>query len=174
MDKLLDEIGRQILRTLQEDARISFSELGRRVGLSSPAVAERVRRMEEAGLIQGYRAMVNLDRLGYPITAYIRMGTSGPKVREADEMVKAIPEVLECHHLTGNDCFIIKVAVSSVRHLEEVICQLGHYGQTTTSIVLSSPVTSRAVEPPAESAPSPRSEAGEKTRRRRQIDGMEG
>jgi Lrp/AsnC family leucine-responsive transcriptional regulator len=179
MDKHLDDIGRQILRALQEDARISFSELGRRVGLSSPAVAERVRRMEEAGIILGYRATVDFERVGYPITAFIRVNTSGPKVREADEMVKAIPEVLECHHLTGDDCFILKVAVSSVRHLEEVICQMGTYGQTTTSIVLSSPVSARAVEPPLSmesslSGARGRGGSGERYRhRRRDTSGVE-
>ncbi|EFQ22815.1 Lrp/AsnC family transcriptional regulator [Aminomonas paucivorans] len=146
-DKLLDDIGRQILRALQEDARISFSELGRRVGLSSPAVAERVRRMEEGGVIQGYRAMVSYERLGFPITAFIRVSTPASRMHEADLIAEKIPEVLECHHLTGTDCLILKVVVSSVGHLEEVINQMGHYGQTTTSIVLSSPVTSRILEP---------------------------
>ena len=146
-DKLLDDIGRQILRALQEDARISFSELGRRVGLSSPAVAERVRRMEEGGIIQGYRALVSYERLGFPITAFIRVSTPASRMHEADLIAEKIPEVLECHHLTGTDCLILKVVVSSVGHLEEVINQMGHYGQTTTSIVLSSPVTSRILEP---------------------------
>ena len=146
-DKLLDDIGRQILRALQEDARISFSELGRRVGLSSPAVAERVRRMEEGGIIQGYRALGSYERLGFPITAFIRVSTPASRMHEADLIAEKIPEVLECHHLTGTDCLILKVVVSSVGHLEEVINQMGHYGQTTTSIVLSSPVTSRILEP---------------------------
>ena len=146
-DKLLDDIGRQILRALQEDARISFSELGRRVGLSSPAVAERVRRMEEGCIIQGYRALVSYERLGFPITAFIRVSTPASRMHEADLIAEKIPEVLECHHLTGTDCLILKVVVSSVGHLEEVINQMGHYGQTTTSIVLSSPVTSRILEP---------------------------
>ena len=146
-DKLLDDIGRQILRALQEDARISFSELGRRVGLSSPAVAERVRRMEEGGIIQGHRALVSYERLGFPITAFIRVSTPASRMHEADLIAEKIPEVLECHHLTGTDCLILKVVVSSVGHLEEVINQMGHYGQTTTSIVLSSPVTSRILEP---------------------------
>mgnify|MGYP003611194156 CR=1 FL=1 len=146
-DKLLDDIGRQILRALQEDARISFSELGRRVGLSSPAVAERVRRMEEGGIIQGYRALVSYERLGFPITAFIRVSTPASRMHEADLIAEKIPAVLECHPPTGTDCLILKVVVSSVGHLEEVINQMGHYGQTTTSIVLSSPVTSRILEP---------------------------
>ncbi|WP_281692000.1 Lrp/AsnC family transcriptional regulator [Cloacibacillus porcorum] len=144
--KLLDDIGRQILRILQEDGRISFNELGRRVGLSSPAVAERVRRMEEAGIILGYRAVVDQSRVGYPIMAYIRLSIPVSFLAQADELAKAIPEVLECHHLTGSDG-VIKVVVSSVGHLEEVISQMGSCGMTTTAIVLSSPVVSRPIDP---------------------------
>ena len=146
-DKLFDDIGRQILSSLQENARISFSELGRKVGLSSPAVAERVHRMEDAGILQGYRAVVNQEKIGYPITAFVRVAASAGRLKEADEMARTIPEVIEGHHLTGTDGFILKVAVSSVGHLEEIINQMGDFGQTTTSIVLSSPVTNRPLEP---------------------------
>ncbi len=146
-NKLLDDIGRQILRILQEDGRISFNELGRRVGLSSPAVAERVRRMEEAGIILGYRAVVNQARIGYPIMAFIRLSIPVTHIPQADELAKNIPEVLECHHLTGSDGVILKVVVSSVGHLEEVISQMGSCGMTTTAIVLSSPVLERPIDP---------------------------
>ena len=146
-NKLLDDIGRQILRILQEDGRISFNELGRRVGLSSPAVAERVRRMEEAGIILGYRAVVDQARIGYPIMAYIRLSTSVSHLPQADELANSIPEVVECHHLTGSDGVILKVVVSSVGHLEDVISQMGVCGMTTTSIVLSSPVLGRPIDP---------------------------
>jgi Lrp/AsnC family leucine-responsive transcriptional regulator len=146
-DKLLDDIGRQILTALQENARISFSELGRRVGLSSPAVAERVHRMEEAGYIKEYRTIVNQEKLGFPITAFIRVTANTGKLKDADDMARMIPEVIEGHHLTGTDGFILKVAVASVGHLEEIINQMGNYGQTTTSIVLSSPVESRILKP---------------------------
>lgn len=145
--KLLDDIGRQILRILQEDGRISFNELGRRVGLSSPAVAERVRRMEEAGIILGYRAVVNQARIGYPIMAFIRLSIPVSNLPQADELAKNIPEVLECHHLTGSDGVILKVVVSSVGHLEEVISHMGSCGMTTTAIVLSSPVLERPIDP---------------------------
>ena len=145
--KLLDDIGRQILSILQEDGRISFNELGRRVGLSSPAVAERVRRMEEAGIILGYRAVVNQSRVGYPIMAFIRLSIPVAHLAQADELAKAIPEVLECHHLTGSDGVILKVVVSSVGHLEDVISQMGSCGMTTTAIVLSSPVLGRSIDP---------------------------
>ena len=146
-DKLLDNIGRQILKSLQENARISFSELGRRVGLSSPAVAERVHRMEEAGYIKEYRAIVNQEKLGFPITAFIRVTANVGMLKEADEMARTIPEVIEGHHLTGSDGFILKVVVASMGHLEEIINQISNYGQTTTSVVLSSPVESRVLTP---------------------------
>jgi Lrp/AsnC family leucine-responsive transcriptional regulator len=145
--KLLDDIGRQILKILQVDGRISFNELGRRVGLSSPAVAERVRRMEEAGIILGYRAIVDQSRIGYPIMAFIRLSTTVARLPQADELAKSIPEVLECHHLTGSDGVILKVVVSSVGHLETVISKMGDCGMTTTAIVLSSPITGRAIDP---------------------------
>ena len=106
-NKLLDDIGRQILRILQEDGRISFNELGRKVGLSSPAVAERVRRMEEAGIILGYRAIVDQSRVGYPIMAFVRLSIPVSFLAQADELAKSIPEVLECHHLTGSDGVIL-------------------------------------------------------------------
>ena len=146
-DKLLDNIGRQILKALQENARISFSELGRRVGLSSPAVAERVHRMEEAGYIKEYRAIVDQEKLGFPITAFIRVTATAGKMKEADDMARNIPEVIEGHHLTGSDGFILKVVVASMGHLEEIINQMSNYGQTTTSVVLSSPVESRVLTP---------------------------
>ena len=146
-DKLLDDIGKQILKALQENARISFSELGRRVGLSSPAVAERVHRMEEAGYIKEYRAIVDQEKLGFPITAFITVTANVGKLKDADDMARAIPEVIEGHHLTGRDGFILKVVVASVGHLEEIINQMSNYGQTTTSVVLSSPVESRVLTP---------------------------
>ncbi|MDO4988463.1 MAG: Lrp/AsnC family transcriptional regulator [Synergistes sp.] len=145
--KLLDEIGRNIVKILQENGRVSFNELGKRVGLSSPAVAERVRRLEDAGVISGYRAVVDYGKLGYTIVAYIRLAIPVSLLAQADEMSKKLPEVLECHHLTGSDGVIIKVAAISVSHLEEIITKLGCWGMSTTSIVLSSPVTSRVIDP---------------------------
>lgn len=142
-NKLLDDIGKQILKTLQEEGRISFNELGRRVGLSSPAVAERVRRMEEAGVILGYKAVVNHSRIGYPIMAFINLVVPVAQLSQADELATSIPEVLECHHITGRDVIILKVAVTSVGHLEDVINQMGVLGMTTTAVVLSSPIAGR-------------------------------
>ncbi|MDR3254761.1 MAG: Lrp/AsnC family transcriptional regulator [Synergistaceae bacterium] len=153
-EKLLDGIGLQILRMLQENARVSFSELGRRVGLSSPAVAERVRRMEEAGYINGYKAVVDNASLGFPITAYISMKASIGKLADADELARKIPEIVEGYHLTGDEGTLFKVISPSVNHLELVINQLSDYGATTTSVVLSSPVSSRVLFPAGVKAPA--------------------
>lgn len=144
-EKLLDNTGWQILAALQENARISFKELGQQIGLSSPAVAERIRRMEDAGIITGYRVELNLEKLGLPMTAFIRISSAGEKCVKFSKIIADLPEVLECHRLTGSDHFIIKVVVSSTTHLETLIDQLVLYGQLTASIVLSSPIKRRQI-----------------------------
>jgi len=118
----MDTTDRQLLEALQNDARVSYAELGRRVGLTPPAVAERVRRLETSGIIAGYHAQVDLKKAGYGLVAFIRL-SSAPELG-----------------------FVLKVAARSIEHLEKVIMQLLPYGQTTTSIVLSSPVTWRRIE----------------------------
>jgi Lrp/AsnC family leucine-responsive transcriptional regulator len=143
---MLDEIGRKILKELQKDARTSYAELGRRVGLTTPAVIERVRKLEDAGIITGYRAEIDTARIGLPITAFIRMSISGVDYSHIIEVAEESREVLECHRGTGGDSFIMKVAVTSVEHLQEVIDRLVPYGITTTTIVLSSPVRRRVIE----------------------------
>lgn len=153
IEKLLDDTGWEILRALQDDARLSFSELGRRVGLSSPAVVERIRRMEDAGVITGYRAEVNLSKLGLPILAYMRISSLPGYFHDLGAVFKAMPEVLECHRVTGSDDYLVKVAVSSVAHLESVINQLSQ-SQVTTLIVLSSVVTRRTIDRPCGFEPS--------------------
>jgi Lrp/AsnC family leucine-responsive transcriptional regulator len=146
IERLLDETGWHILEALQENARLSFSELGQRVGLSSPAVAERVRRMEDAGIITGYRAEVNTAKIGYPITAIIRISNSpGERCTRFSASAQEIPEVLECYRVTGSDSLIMKVMASSVVHLESLIDRLSEHGQLTTSIVLSTPVSRKIV-----------------------------
>jgi Lrp/AsnC family leucine-responsive transcriptional regulator len=143
---MIDDIDRNILRELQQDARISFAELGRRVGLTTPAVIERVRKLEDAHIITGYRAEIDTSKVGLPITAFVRMSISGVDYSHIIEVAKESNEVLECHRGTGGDSFIMKVAVASVEHLQEVIDRLTPYGITTTTIVLSSPVRKRIVE----------------------------
>lgn len=146
-EKLLDKISWNILRELQEDARLSYAELGRRVGLTTPAVIERVKRLEEAKIITGYRAEINAAKIGLPITAFIRMSITGVDYSHIIEEAEKSAEVLECHRGTGGDSFILKVAVANVEHLQKVIDRFTPYGITTTSIVLSSPVKRRAIEP---------------------------
>jgi Lrp/AsnC family leucine-responsive transcriptional regulator len=144
--KLLDATGWRLLRELQQDGRASFTELARRVGLSTPAVAERVRNLEAAGIVRGYRAEIDLAKVGLPILAVVRMSVMGDVLGRITAMARDLPEVLECHRATGADSFIMKVAVSSVEHLENLIDRLTPFGTTSTSIVLSSPVTGRIVD----------------------------
>ena len=145
LKKLLDDIGWRILVELQENARISFTELGRRVGLSTPAVLERVRKMEESGIILGYHAELDRSRVGMPITAFIRISVVGEVLHRIIDVAEGLDEVLECHRVTGTDSFIIKVGVSSVEHLQRLFDHFSPYVATTTSIVLSSPVTRRVI-----------------------------
>ena len=145
----LDGVGWAILVLLQENARLSFAELGRRVGLTAPAAAERVRQMEDAGILRGYRADVGLERLGLAVTAITRVSAPEERCPALKACVKTLREVVECHHVTGSDAYVLRVNATSVGHLETVIETLGRFGTPTTSIILSSPVASRAVaEPP--------------------------
>ena len=143
---MIDEIDKKILTELQQDARTSFAELGRRVGLTTPAVIERVRKLEDAGIVTGYRIEIDPAKIGLPITAFIRMSITGVDYSHIIEVAEQSKEVLECHRGTGGDSFIMKVAVSSVEHLQELIDRLTPYGITTTTIVLSSPVKKRIIE----------------------------
>ena len=122
-----------------------MAELGRRVGLSAPAVAERVQRLEGQGIIRGYRAVVDPVSVGYTLSAFIRIRPAPRQLHKVSELARALPEVVECHRITGEDCYLIRTHVRSVGHLEEVIDQLAPFGQTTTSIVQSSPVSARPV-----------------------------
>lgn len=142
----LDKISWKILSELQVDARLSYAELGRRVGLTTPAVIERIRKLKDAGIITGYRAEIDTGKVGLPIMAFIRMSITGIDYSHIIEVVEESNEVLECHRATGGDSFIMKVAVADVGHLQTLIDKLTPYGITTTSIVLSSPVKSRVIK----------------------------
>ena len=141
----IDSTNRRLLAELQADARLSLAELGRRVGLSSPAVAERLQRLEQAGVIRGYRAEVDPAALGLALSAVIRIRPAPRQLPKVAELAQRTPEVVECHRITGEDCFIMRAHVRDVQHLEEVIDQFVVYGQTTTSIVQSSPVPGRGL-----------------------------
>ena len=147
---MIDDIDRKILVELQQDARVSYAELGRRVGLTTPAVIERVRKLEDAKVITGYRAEIDPAKVGLPITAFVRMSIAGVDYSHIIEVAEQSNEVLECHRGTGGDSFIMKVAVSSVEHLQQIIDKLTPYGITTTAIVLSSPVKRRTIEVPTD------------------------
>ncbi len=136
-NKLLDALGWKLLAELQKDARVSFAELGRRVGLSTPAVAQRVRRMEDEGIIRAYRAEISPSRVGLPITAFIRMSIVGDVLARLTAQVRSMPEIVECYRGTGADSFILKVHVITVEHLNHVIDCLTPYGTTSTSLVLA-------------------------------------
>ena len=137
---MIDTIDWKILKELQENARITFAELGRRVGLTTPAVIERVRKLEDAKIITGYAAEIDTAKVGLPILAFVRMSISGVDYSRIIEVAENTKEILECHRGTGGDSFIMKVAVSDVANLQDLIDKLTPYGITTTAIVLSSPV----------------------------------
>jgi Lrp/AsnC family transcriptional regulator, leucine-responsive regulatory protein len=145
----VDPINARLLEELQEDARLSVAELGRRVGLSSPAVAERLQRLEETGVIRGYHADVDPRALGYALTAVIRIRPAPRELRKVADLARTTPEVVDCRRMTGEDCFILTAHLRDVEHLEQVIDQFVIYGVTTTSIVQSAPVPRRAVALPA-------------------------
>ncbi|MFF4414189.1 Lrp/AsnC family transcriptional regulator [Streptosporangium sp. NPDC001559] len=136
-----------LLAELQSDARLSYSELARRVHMSAPAVAERVRRLEETGVITGYHARVNPALAGRGVAALIRMACYGPRCVLRDEQALAWPEILEVHRVTGDTCCLIRVAASSMIAFEELIDRLAPYGHPSSMMVLSSPVPWRALSP---------------------------
>ena len=148
-DKLLDETGWELLCALQENARSSYAELGRKVGLTPPAVADRIRRLEAAGVITGYHAAVNPAKLGLPLTAIIRFKGVEAQYTRIMELIEGCPEIIECHRVTGDDCMTLTAAVSSVGHLQDLIGRLTPYGASHTSLVLSSPLQHRPIGPSA-------------------------
>jgi Lrp/AsnC family leucine-responsive transcriptional regulator len=141
----LDETNVRLLSELQADARLSLAELGRRVGLSSPAVADRVGRLEEAGVIRGYRADLDPRALGYALSVVIRIRPAPRELRKVADVARETPEIVQCDRVTGEDCYVMRAHVRDVEHLEEVIDRFAIYGQTTSSIVQSSPVPGRGV-----------------------------
>lgn len=146
---LLDVRNVQILALLQEDPRRSVSELARRVGMSAPAIRERIQRMEETGVIRGCRLEIDPAALGYPIAAFIRVRPMPGKLPKIAELAASLPQVTECHRITGEDCFILKVRLDSLDNLDGILDQFLAYGQTTTSIVQSTPVAPRHLPLPS-------------------------
>jgi Lrp/AsnC family leucine-responsive transcriptional regulator len=142
---LLDDTNLALLGELQSDARLSLAELGRRVGLSSPAVAERLQRLERDGVIRGYHAELDPSALGYALSAVIRVRPAPRQLHKVADVARTAPEVVECHRITGEDCYLIKAHIRSMTHLEELLDELAPFGQTTTSIIQSSPVPLRGI-----------------------------
>jgi Lrp/AsnC family transcriptional regulator, leucine-responsive regulatory protein len=140
---LLDEIDRRLLAELTVDGRLTMAELGRRVSLSPPAVAERVQRLELASVITGYRAVIDPKAIGFPIAAVVRVRPASRQLHRIPEVARDTPEVVECYRITGEDCFFIKLHLRSMDDLEEILDRFVDYGQTTTSIIHSSPVANR-------------------------------
>jgi Lrp/AsnC family leucine-responsive transcriptional regulator len=143
----LDDIDRRILDALQHDGRASFADLARAVSMSASAVTERVRRLEEAGVISGYAAVVDPEKVGLTILAFVRLRYPHSNYKPFHDLVAAMPEILEAHHVTGDDCFVLKVAARSMRHLEEISGRISGLGPVTTSVVYSSPLPRRPVSP---------------------------
>lgn len=145
----LDKTDLKIIGELVGNARLSFAELGRRVNLSPPAVTERVQRLERNGIITGYRAELDARALGYPLTAIIRVKPAPGQLQRIPEIAQSIPQVSECHRITGEDCFYIRLHLRSIQELGEQLDRFLAHGETLTSIINTSPITHRD-PPPAE------------------------
>jgi Lrp/AsnC family leucine-responsive transcriptional regulator len=136
-----------LLELLQEDARLTFAELGRKLKLSAPAVAERMKRLEERGTIRGYRAELNLSALGRPLHVYLRVIVQPKDYIRFKKKIQSSDEIFECHHVTGAESFILRAAITDVSALEALIQQLTVYGPTTTSVILSTTLDRRHFVP---------------------------
>jgi Lrp/AsnC family transcriptional regulator, leucine-responsive regulatory protein len=152
----LDDLDWRILGELQADGRLSYNELGRRVSLSPPAVADRVRRLEEQGVITGYHARVDPGRAGFPLTAFVRMRCRVDRCLLKTSQASDYPEVVEVHKLTGDHCAMLKVRAASMEHFEGLVDRLGErHGLGTTTVVLSTPAEDRPVERRSDALPAP-------------------
>lgn len=137
---MIDAINRKILAALQQNARISYAELGKKIHLSAPAVAERIRKLEGAGIITGYTLKVDLDRVGYPIVALVQCKVYRTKEREFKALALSYDEVIECHNVTGEQAFLVKLAVESMSRLDAILEAFVDLSDTNTMMVLSTPV----------------------------------
>lgn len=143
--ELLDPVNRRLLHELDREPRITMSALARRVGMSAPAVSERVRRLERAGVITGYRVDISPAALGLPVTAFVRIRPSAGQLTKIADLAQRTPEISECHRISGEDCFLIKVHAAAIEDLEKTLDSFLAYGQTITSIVVATPVPSRTL-----------------------------
>lgn len=139
----LDEVDVRILAAFIDNARISLADLSRTVGLSSPSISERIKRLEESGVIRGYTVKIDPAALGLPLSAWLRIRPIPGQLRKVAEILRALPEVVECDRITGEDCFVARAHVQSVEDLEALIDEIIPYAMTNTSIIQSSPVPRR-------------------------------
>jgi Lrp/AsnC family leucine-responsive transcriptional regulator len=154
VDPTIDRTDWRLLEELQRDGRASFADLARAVAMSPSAVAERVRRLEETGVIAGYRAVVDPERVGLQVMAMVRLRYPTGNYRPFHALLDSTPEIIEAHHVTGEDCFVLKVLTRSMRHLEEVTGRISGLGAVTTSVVYSSPLPGRALAAGDQGQPS--------------------
>ena len=140
---LLDAINVRVLEELQADGRLGMAELGRRIGMSAPAVAERVQRLERAGVISGYRAEIDPKAVGFSIAAIVRVRPAPGQLQKIPEIARSTPAVVECYRITGEDCYLMKLYLHSIDELEETLDYFTPFGLTTTSIIHSAPVPRR-------------------------------
>ncbi|MGB6180252.1 MAG: Lrp/AsnC family transcriptional regulator [Rhodococcus sp. (in: high G+C Gram-positive bacteria)] len=144
---VMDDIDRRILDELQRDGRVSVARLARTISLSSSATADRVRRLTDGGVITGYSITVDPEALGYTVTAFVRLSYPSGNYGPFDEVIASTPEIVEAHHVTGDDCFVIKVLARSMRDLERITGRLATLGSITTNVVYSSPLPGRRITP---------------------------
>jgi Lrp/AsnC family transcriptional regulator, leucine-responsive regulatory protein len=160
LSPLLDALNVHILQALVDEPRLGIAALARRVGMSAPAVTERVQRLREAGVITGYRLDLDPKALGLPVAAYIRVRPGPGQLGRIADLAQRTPQVVECHRITGEDCFLLKVHAAAVDQLEAILDRFLAYGQTTTSIVQSSPVPPRALPLPIDTVTTNGDETG--------------
>lgn len=134
----VDKLNLILLEELQKNARVPLTELSKKIGLSSPSVAERIQKLEDAGIIKGYSATLNMEALGYSLGVYISIKIRFGQVQKFEDYIKTVPEISECHKLTGHDCMMMKGAVRNPKHLENLNARLSIFGELTTSLILNS------------------------------------
>ena len=147
---LIDSKNTALLALLRDDPQASVSELARRIGMSAPAVRERIERLREAGIIRGYRIEIDPAALGYPVAVFIRVRPMPGQLAKIAALAKRTPEVVECHRITGEDCFIMKAHVAALERLDSLLDKFLAFGKTTTSLIQSSPVPPRNLPLPGE------------------------
>jgi Lrp/AsnC family transcriptional regulator, leucine-responsive regulatory protein len=146
VNKALDNLNWKILQELQKNARVTIVELGKRINLSAPAVAERIKKLEEEGYIKGYQTVIDYDKIGLTVPVFINFKAISIKHANMIKMVESMPEVIEWFAITGNYCLLLKVVVNSTKELEMVIEKLSKYGETSTSIILSSSALPKIIQ----------------------------